>query len=365
MDNKIGKKRIGIMSMQRIINYGSFLQAYGLRRLIENIDNMQVEFVDYRFEKDITICKNSSKKSLKDKIVLNRNISNYIKKKLFLKKIENVMLKDLRKIGIDTYNYDAEIDTLVIGSDEVFNCLQTYPVGYSRNLFGKGYEDKRVVSYAASFGHTQYHELCEYCIDKEIGEMLSKFQAISVRDDNSFEIVKKLSKIEAFIHVDPVLAYDFSNEIEKYNTYLDNYIVLYAYTNRLSIHEENYIKNFAKRVGKKIVSIGNYSAIADKNIACNPLFIFSYFKNADYVITDTFHGTIFSLKMNAKFCTIIRDSNRNKLTSLLKKFDKLDRCVEHLCDIERLYNTSLDYERTNMIIEEERKKTIVYLEENL
>lgn len=48
---------------------------------------------------------------------------------------------------------------------------------------------------------------------------------------------------------------------------------------------------------------------------------------ADYVITDTFHGTVFSIKMNTKFCTLVRDSNRNKLEALLNKLDKLDKIL--------------------------------------
>lgn len=95
------------------------------------------------------------------------------------------------------------------------------------------------------------------------------------------------------------------------------------------------------------------------------MYVFSYFKNADYVITDTFHGTVFSIKMNTKFCTLVRDSNRNKLEALLNKLDKLERKVEKLEDIERLYNTEVDFYKTNQIIEQERKKTTLYLKENI
>lgn len=67
--------------------------------------------------------------------------------------------------------------------------------------------------------------------------------------------------------------------------------------------------------------------------------------------------------MNTKFCTLIRDSNRNKLEALLKKLDKLDRKVEKMEDIEQLYNTEIDFYKTNQIIEQERKKTTLYLKE--
>ena len=83
---------------------------------------------------------------------------------------------------LDKLNYDCEVDTLVIGSDEVFNCLQPYPVGYSKQLFGDGYAHSKIVSYAASFGSTRYEDLVDTGIAHEIKTMLSRFAAISVRD---------------------------------------------------------------------------------------------------------------------------------------------------------------------------------------
>lgn len=355
-------KKIGIMSMQRIINYGSFLQAYGLKKMIESVSKSEVEFIDYRFGVDITnrLKKPQSKaESIVDKILKNRTPWNYLKKKNFFKEIERNLILDLKDIGVDKLNYDCEVDTLVIGSDEVFNCLQPYPVGYSKQLFGDGYAHSKIVSYAASFGSTRYEDLVDTGIAHEIKTMLSRFAAISVRDENSAHIVRQLLGYSPEIHMDPVLMYDFTQEIAEYTTYERDYIILYAYTGRLSREEENYIKKFAKRHNKRIICVGHYSNIADKNIICNPLYVFSYFKNADYVITDTFHGTVFSIKMNTKFCTLVRDSNRNKLEALLNKLDKLERKVEKLEDIERLYNTEVDFYKTNQIIEQERKKNNV------
>ena len=119
-------KKIGIMSMQRIINYGSFLQAYGLKKMIESVSKSEVEFIDYRFGVDITnrLKKPQSKaESIVDKILKNRTPWNYLKKKNFFKEIERNLILDLKNIGVDKLNYDCEVDTLGIGSDEVFYCL--------------------------------------------------------------------------------------------------------------------------------------------------------------------------------------------------------------------------------------------------
>lgn len=82
-------KKIGIMSMQRIINYGSFLQAYGLKKMIESISKSEVEFVDYRFGTDITDRlkrKQERTESVMDKVLKNRTPWNYLKRCSSLKK---------------------------------------------------------------------------------------------------------------------------------------------------------------------------------------------------------------------------------------------------------------------------------------
>ena len=238
-------QNIGIMTMQRIINYGSFLQAYALKRLLENEIHAKVIFIDYHFEKELI--STNTKKRIFDKIKDNRTLINYIKKKIFLCNLKNFYIKDLKSIGINEKNFSKDIEALVIGSDEVFNCLQSFPVGYSRELFGYGFESIKVISYAASFGFTTLSELKENLIDKEISLMLSRFSALSVRDYNSYIVIKNLVKSEPLIHIDPVLAYDFKKEVCNYNINEHNYIILYSYTNRLSKEEERYINTGLRR----------------------------------------------------------------------------------------------------------------------
>lgn len=351
--------KVGIMSMQRIKNYGSFLQAYSLKKTIESLGH-EVEFIDYEYEKSLV----KGKKEILKKIKKNINIIHYIKKrnnyKKFREKFDNEFLPE---IGIDKINYNKNVQTLVVGSDEVFNCLQPYPVGYSRNLFGMGYKNSNVISYAACFGFTNLEGLKEHKIDKEVAELLNDFKAVSVRDKNSYNTVKSLTNKEPIINLDPVLIYNFSDYIK--DVELKNYIIIYAYPGRLSKKEENYIKKFAKKHNKKILSLGSYQRIADIVKIIHPLDVFSYFKNADYIITDTFHGTIFSVKTHAKFCSIIRKSNNNKLYDLLERLNQTDRIASSVTDIERLYNTDPIYEKTDKIIEKERNKSLDYLEKNL
>lgn len=351
--------------MQRIINYGSFLQAYGLKKNIENL-GYQVEFIDYKYEKTI----NENKKSFIKRLTSNSDISWYVKRKNFSKKFEKNFKEYLKIIGItDEKKYSKNIDNLVIGSDEVFNCMQGYPVGYSRNLFGYEYENINTLSYAASFGYTKMDAIREKNIYEELGNMLKRFKAISVRDMNSYDIITELTDKKPTINLDPVLITDFSEDIEKYSQFdvrsLENYIILYAYTERISKEEGKIIKKFAKANNKKIVSIGFPQKIADINLDCNPFDMLKIFKNADFIITDTFHGTIFSIISRAKFCTIIRKSNYNKLHFLLNKLQLSNREIHDLEKLNEFYNERIDYEETFKIIDKEKRNSMEYLTDNL
>ena len=354
-------KKIGIMSMQRIVNYGSFLQAFGLKMLLEEL-GYSVQFVDYNFG---SVISKPEKKRLLKKIISNLNIISFINKKMITKNFRKKYMNEfLPLLGVKEYNYNPKIDALVIGSDEVFNCLQDYPVGFSKELFGKNYENIDVISYAASFGHTSLEGLKEHNLDKEIKTMLNRFKSISVRDKNSYEIIKNLLNHKPYIHLDPALIYNYDKHITN-NVRMINYIIVYAYTGRMTRQEEKYVKSFAKKRNKKIISLGSYQKIADYNIVVSPFEMLEYIKKADYVITDTFHGTIFSVINHTKFCTIIRNTNNNKLSFLLEKLGLDDRKVCKLSDIDKLYIEEIDFSETEKIIEKEKNKTKEYLKQNL
>lgn len=271
------------------------------------------------------------------------------------------------------YNYTPTLDTLVIGSDEVFNVIQSNKnVGYSLELFGKDNNAKKVITYAASFGNTTLDKIKKYKKENEISSLLKKINTISVRDENSFNIVKKLTDNKPNINFDPVLIYNYmnSNLIPKINI-KEKYMILYAYNGRISRYEAKKIKDIAKSKKIKVYSIGGAQPYADKFIDCSPFEVLSYFKNAEYIVTDTFHGSIFSIINNKPFVTIVRKSkgnsygNEEKLTYLLEKLNLKNRITYSIDEIETKLNNKIDYNETNKIIKNERKKTINYLKGNL
>lgn len=357
--------KVGIMSMQRIANYGSFLQAYALKKIISGLGH-SVTFVDYHtgdvWADDRKMPKTEHKGDL-------RFFAKYALKKMLGKEIyfDERYKVMVRKLGVgEKMRYNTKTDTLVIGSDEVFNCLQSNPdVGFSPELFGKNANAKRVITYAASFGHTTAEGLKAVGKYEEVKEYIKELDAVSVRDENSANIVSGMGITTPKPHLDPVLIYGFGGETIEKNE-LSDYILVYSYAGRISDEKEiAAIKNFARAKEKKIVTVGFHQPWSDIKLEGDPFELLGYFKNADYVVTDTFHGTIFSVINRKKFATLIRATNKEKLTSLLKTLKLEERIVTDTQKLEEILCNEPDYAAADEVIAEERRRTLNYLKENL
>lgn len=371
-------KKVGIMSMQRIANYGSFLQAYALKQMIEEL-GYEVQFVDYHVEPAMIQNDADSKNKIMRKLQKGFETFAYhaplTHKIAFIKYKQSFAHNYLSLLGIsDQMNYSPKLDCLVIGSDEVFNCIQKNSnVGYSLELFGKNNCADKLITYAASFGNTTIQKLEQYGKRNEIGECLKAFDAISVRDNNSGTIVQELTGKEPYYHLDPVLAYDYMNCCDKIPDIHVNekYLIVYAYSGRISDAEADWIQAYARKRNLKVYAIGGIQKCADRFIDCSPFEVLAYFKNAEEVITDTFHGTIFSIITHRRFTTLVRKSvgdsygNEEKLVDLLKRMDLLDRVTEEITDVEKINAQKSDYNRVDVCIQQQRLYTNQFLEKNV
>ncbi len=376
--------KVGIMSMQRIINYGSFLQSYSLKKNLEFM-GASVEMVDYHIENPLVFylqpkkeggwkrIENRIKRILRNRLGYPHRLKNAIidKNKERENSIHHYFKKDfLPLLGVtEEKNYNPELDLLVIGSDEVFNCLQPNPeVGYSKELFGYNNNAKKVISYAASFGNTMKEGLDKYGIYSEICDMIHKFDGISVRDGNSLKLVENMGCKDVSKNVDPVFLYDYEDETDIVVPET-GYIVVYSYSFRMNQKESAAILRFAKRHNKKVICVEGHQPYIENYVALNPFEVLAYFKNADYIITDTFHGTVFSIKYNKQFVSIVRKGteenygNSAKLEDLLNTFGLEDRELKNLDDIEKKLLTKINYEPINEKIVFEKKKSIGYLKQ--
>jgi hypothetical protein len=263
-------KKVGIMSMQRIANYGSFLQAYALKQLIEELGH-KVEFVDYHVGTPVIAENADSKNKFVRKLEKGLETFQYqapLSHKLsFIRYKQSFAKKYMPLLGItDEMNYNPTLDCLVIGSDEVFNCIQKNSnVGYSTELFGKDNHADKLITYAASFGNTTLGKLEKYQKANEVGNLLKEFDAISVRDANSGSIVEQLTGEEPVYNLDPVLTYDYMNCCDRIPQIeaTEKYLILYAYAGRISNDEADWIAEYAKKKNLKVYAIGGIDVFAE------------------------------------------------------------------------------------------------------
>lgn len=370
--------KIGILSMQRVINNGSLLQAYALLKTIEYLGN-EVSFIDFKIS-------DSEKESfsLKEKIqkfspiiFLLLSITKNLLKLSYNKIFFSISAYKTRKNFLNNYmqvlnlpkkpNYSSKVDILVFGSDEVFNTVQYVELGkgHAWQLYGADNNADKLVSYAASFGHTTYESLEKYDMLDKSRELLSKFADFSVRDKNSYDIIKKLTSKEASINIDPVLLYDFA-DVEIKQPEIKDYILIYGYPGRINDKQEvAAIKAFAKKYNKKLVCVNMMQAWCDKFIYAHPFDLLGYFKYADYVVTDTFHGAVISIKYNIPFVQFVRESkgysNNQKVGYLLSSFGLEDRILQKPEELEEVMLKPIAYEKVNEILISEKSKAMDYL----
>lgn len=357
--------------MQDVDNFGSLLQAYGLKKIL---CGNSVEF--------IPIKKNDEDNSLLDNKILDfsneQNKSNkiinklsrldfYLINRIILKKKDNMQNNIFSKFRQEYLNIDYDsnkdkYDLCIIGSDEVFNCLVKSPWGFTSQLFGNIENAKSIISYAASCGATSVDKIPSQ-VKEKISMSLSKLNGISVRDKNTMKFVEQLSDKECCTSLDPVLISDFEEEILNNKFELDyDYCIVYSYYNRIKDKKEiSMIKKFCRQNKLKIISVGAPQFWIKNHIVCNPFEMLYIFKNAKFVITDTFHGTIFATKYSNNFATIVRDSNKNKIIDLLNRVDLSSHLIKSIEDINDIYIQKKDDNKILEYLNCERKNTINYL----
>lgn len=354
--------KIGILSMQKIHNYGSFLQALSLKLQLEARGH-DVYFVDILPGRQIV--------SSVQKTATALNFSKI--DKYFFKRIENYLLsKKMSCIHVNDYERfletqktlpDNEVfDLVIIGSDEVFNATVPSPWGFSTQLFGDIKNAKQVATYAASCGSTTYETAVKCGIVEDLQEAMGNLSFISVRDKNTLDFVEKILGKKANLHVDPVFISDF----DRFLTPVPKrkpYMLVYAYGNRISDEKEiNAIKQYAKKNRLEILCVGMQQRWCKHNIAANAFELLSYVKGAACIVTDTFHGTVFSAKYNKRFVSLVRESNRNKLGGLLEQLHLVSRIVENIDTLHSVMDTDIDYQQVNDIIKYEQQKAYSYLD---
>lgn len=357
--------KIAILSMQRVVNFGSVLQAWSLRRMIEGITGATVEFMDISEAEVLRSCKKIREEMdyeqpaayptgiwQKGKRWMITRLSAYNKRK-----IRAFMRNELQ---LDKPKFSGNYDWVVVGSDEVFNHAR----GINLQLHGKIDQAERVISYAASCGSACFEDILPKDTET-VRAAMSRFQTVSVRDEATQKYVASLYDGSLIRHLDPVLVGELSQRRRR-PVPLKKYLLVYAYGQRIRTKEEiATIQHYAKTHGLKTVAMGGSQFWCDFYIPVSPMRLMDYFFHADAVVTDTFHGTVFSIINHRPFAVIMRKTNQNKLNGLLADLNLSDQKVEDLTQLEHILDRMPDYDAVEVLLKRERERTRAYLKAQL
>jgi len=280
----------------------------------------------------------------------------------------------------ENHHWDDRFDTVIIGSDEVFNCLQDARWGFSKNLLGEGINSSSIISYAASCGYTTVEKVEAMGLSGEVGSALKNISVFSARDENTAAFVAKLTGKKAEMHLDPVFLFDYAPYLAGVKKPATNrpFMLVYVYHQRINDRAAvDAIVQFARDNGLRIISAFGAQTWCE-NRFLSPFEILEHFRRAAFVISDTFHGAVFSIKYNKRFVQFVHsdeivyrngwmmnNQNSQKIQGLLDVFSLRDRIVTDTTRLGEQLKTPIDYKPINERIRIETAKSLAYLDANI
>lgn len=349
--------RIGILTFHRAINYGAFLQAFALKTYLTRLGH-QVEIVDYWPEghaDTYRLIPNSWKKrSLIGKIKF--FIYLFLRYSRAKKRIEGMQLLVEKYFGLtSTPLYptveslkNLSYDCIVYGSDQIW-WKSTIPgyTGFDPVYWGEYLPDSiKKVAYAPSMGIIDLTDQ-----DKEqIRKWLCNFKALSVRETGLYEAIHGLTDKEMPIVLDPVFLIS-RKEWEKF-CYPVNRSKYILYYNLIPSEEADLlVKKLSKERNCDVLEITgsvNPLKIGKKYLQTADAFEFiSLIRNADFVVTSSFHGTAFSIIFEKQFYVIGLGKKAGRVESLLNFLKIKDRLIVQTNNI---ISKDIDYKRLKVTL---------------
>ena len=360
---------VGIVTFHHSRSYGACLQAWATLHVIQSL-GYEAELVNYENPYEQKIYKASHKNllsyihyiawKLKSVVLLEKHwnhlafgniddlYNNKVSKRVLAK-------EDLR---------DVSYDILLSGSDQIWNPDIT---GGLDDIFllNFGHANKRV-SYASSMGS---HLICDYEKNMYYSSLI-KFSSISVRENFAVKELQKVlptnTKIQIVLDPTLLLTADTWDSLTKKVDLKEvppKYILCFVVAGNTNLYRDSLVK-IKQLTGLPIFSIqvNKYKRKpVDKVLAgvnCNRLI--KLIQEADYIITDSFHGTAFSIIFQKKFIALSNPNNPIRVKELLRKLNLLERL-----DNPEVCCTSIDYNSVNHILDKEKEKSLDWLKKAL
>ena len=352
------KCNVGILTFHRALNYGAVFQAYALQKTLDSM-GAEAEIIDYRAEFNE---KRFQRKKLRDILhvrelysVIFRNAYMTYSRKTFEGFCQKMQMSEVCTTQDELREACSKYDRIVSGSDQVWNIACTN--GDDSYFLPFLNDSQKKTSYAASIG---YEKLPEQFIE-QYKTWISGFSEISVREKSAVDIVGQLTGREAEYVVDPTL---LLNKEEWMGLSDDTLVPKEPYVIMYLMSEDKELIRFAKKLAKekqcKLLYI--HDRLFNPPGAVNlhdvtPEQWLGIFANADYVVTNSFHGTVFSINFNKQFFVrfIPRSIANTRIKCALEEYGLLNR------EIDSLDNTRCDYQTANTILAKNREHSLEFL----
>ena len=346
--------KIGILTHHFIANFGAFLQAYALQKVIEReLPDAEVRIINYIHLKHFIINNGGWFRFYAERETISAWFDKIHLPYTFWEarqKYMNLTSLCFNATGVNRENFDV----IVVGSDEVWNYSD--PKSDSEIKFGVGLNCQRLISYAPSVGNSLACNAPKYVKDG-----IAKFSAISVRDTLGQDLVEHITGKRPEKVLDPTFLIDFPNE----NVELPNkdYILFY-YAEHLPEKIKKQIFSYANEHGLAVYGAGECDkAYTDITVNLTPFQWVQMFRDAKFVITGTFHGVAFSIENQRQFKVFLTQKNRiKKVNDLLSSLDITNRDIDehYIFDLDKQSN-EIDYNAVNEKIKCHRDLSLRYL----
>lgn len=381
----MGKKntRIGILTFHKAINYGSVLQAWALQNALK-MNEYDSEIIDYEpkelkhlYETSLKDAK-GFKRKLKRLLSLKRNVSLQREKFSRFRKDDMCLSKDMYTYDSDFVEMANKYDVLITGSDQVWNTniVDCDPIFFLPFPF-KG----KKIAYACSVNEGQVNERFPA---EWLDKWLRQYDFISVREQSGVEKVSSFLDYNKKIYntLDPTLLLDKEMYSSLIGDRIKNEHYIFLYNMWTKMEGIQVARKISEKLGLPVYTITNqmdmiriikYSRNGVKVDLqhTGPKDFLNYIYYSDFVITDSFHGTAFSIIFNKEFLTLNTHINNGqyKNDERLKNILSHEALVERFVKIEDINNFDLnkkiDYKKVNEYREDLRSKSLGLLLEAL
>ena len=329
--------RIITVTTYNVYNYGAALQAYALQKYLISLGheawllNYQPDYLRRRYDYRWVNPESSFNKYSFTRYLY--RVAKYLQRQFTLKRktaFDSFIAEELKQTALYTchseiYTNFPKADAYIVGSDQVWNCF--YEAGRDSVFYLDFVKDAKKASYAASFSYMNIGENFK----QKIRKWLSDFDAISVREYQGVNILDELGLKSEWV-LDPVFLLSKEEWYGKIKSVpsTERYLLIYDFEGNSNL--KYFAKRYAKENGLMIYSINDtYPRLyADKNFCDEgPWGFLSLLMNCSAFISNSFHGTAFSILFHKDFYVFGRQRHavNSRMESLLKMFNLEERFV--------------------------------------